>query len=238
MEKCIVYAGAVRGEGPYAVRELCSKGYHVILATHQKQDAEKIRQAVVSSSLPGTVDIVEGGQIPAECDPNTYQWAEKTYGAVYGIICAVGTPRVQELTDLNRKLEDCLNPDAYLHEVDHLLSSALGMTKAALPYLTRCCGSIVFVGSVEAMAEPYLGNPVEATARGCLEVLTLQLAHCLSVENVSVNCIARGIPEGVKLPGSQPGLVMRDEDFAACLLGLLEEGRSLAGQILIPGRWE
>lgn len=235
-----VFAGATAGDGVAAVKALCAGGMNVIMMTHMAARAKALVDEVNGLGFPGqcvAVGATPNG--PAEEDPAIYEELEKTYGSVDVIIANTGA------TGPATPMEE-LSSGQLMGNVEHLVTGAFNMLKAALPALRRSkAPRVIFMTTVEGVRGGVHESFANAVAKGAVHALALNAAARLAGENITVNCIAKGaIPrvEGLHegdadpadfLPVLPMGRLGTPEDLAELICYLAsEESAYVTGQTI------
>lgn len=243
---CVI-AGGSAGDGIDTVKELCRAGMNVVMATHQAEKAKALVEEINGLGFAGKCEAIgETERGPAEEDAETYRYIAETYGSVDVIISNTGD------TGSAKAIED-LSAEALMKEVEHLVAGAFKMARAALPFLRESkAPRIILMSSVEGIYGGRRGSFANAVAKGAVHALALNMAARLAVENITVNCIAKGaIPraEGIRPGNTDPetfmpyipmGRLGTPQDLAqtVCYLASEEAGYVTGQTICVSGGLE
>jgi len=235
-----VFAGATAGDGTAAVKALCAGGMNVIMMTHQAERAKALVDEVNSMCLPGKCAACGAGPDgPAEENPASYEKLVREYGSVDVIISNTGG------IGRDVPMEETDTADL-IHDIEHLVSGAFNMLKAALPTLRKSkAPRVIFMTTVEGVNGGVHESFSNAVAKGAVHSLALNAAARLAPEGITVNCISKGpIPrvEGLHpgdvdvtkmLPAIPMGRLGRPEDLAELICFLAsEESSYITGQTI------
>ncbi len=182
-----VFSGATAGDGVDTVKALCAGGMNVVMMTHQEERARALVEEINACGFPGRCAAV-GARLdgPAEENPETYEALCKEYGSVDVIISNTGgigkDIPMEELSDTEM-----------MRIVNHLLTGAFNMLKAALPSLKKSnAPRVIFMSTVEGVYGGVHESFSNAVAKGAVHSLSLNAAARLAPSGITVNCIAKG----------------------------------------------
>lgn len=239
-----VMAGGSAGDGIDTVKELCRGGMNVVMTTHQTEKARALAEKINGLGFVGKCEAVgETGRGPAEEDEKTYRYIAETYGSVDVIISNIGD------TGSAKAMEE-LSAEELMKEIEHLVAGAFKMAAAALPFLRESrAPRIILMSSEEGIYGGRRGSFANAVAKGAVHALALNMAARLALENITVNCIAKGaIPrtEGIRPGNADPkvflpyipmGRLGTPQDLAqtVCYLASEETGYVTGQTICVSG---
>ena len=186
LERVVIITGAASGIGAAIARRLAAPGTALMLHTRRNEaglsavaEAARASGADVATDLRDLGDDGAGAAVVAA--------SVAAFGRVDQIVSNAGFADKRRIGDFD--LQDYRASSAIIAE------AFLGMTEAALPYLTASdWGRVVAISSF--VAHTFGANdvifPSTAAAKGAVEALAKALAYQLASEGVTVNCVAPG----------------------------------------------
>lgn len=180
-------AGASRGLGRAAARELADEGGRVALCSRNEDRiisaAEDIREETGAEVLPLVCDVTEEEQIEAAIAETV-----STFGALHVLVTNAGGPPSGTATE-------CA-PTNYREAVELNLMSTIALCDAALPHLKTAAedddhARIVMVTSISAK-QPIASLALSNTARAGVQGYAKSLATDLGPTGITVNTILPG----------------------------------------------
>jgi 3-oxoacyl-[acyl-carrier protein] reductase len=189
-------AGSERGIGFAAARALARQGARIALTATSARVHERARE-IGSGALAATADLT---------DPVAAQ------GLVAHVVGALG--RVDILVNNAGMVQSGvapgggsfadLSPEQWSREIDINLTTAVNVTRAALPgMIERRSGRVIFVSSVTGPLVAIPGESGYATAKAGMEGLMRTLAFETGAQNITVNSVAPGWIETASSPEAE-----------------------------------
>ena len=240
LERVVIITGAASGIGAAIARRLAAPGTALMLHTRRNEaglsavaEAARASGADVATDLRDLGDDGAGAAVVAA--------SVAAFGRVDQIVSNAGFADKRRIGDFD--LQDYRASSAIIAE------AFLGMTEAALPYLTASdWGRVVAISSF--VAHTFGANdvifPSTAAAKGAVEALAKALAYQLASEGVTVNCVAPGYTQ--KDSGAHQGVsdegwrmaadlapmktLVAPDDVAAAAFLLGRDAARITGQVI------
>ncbi len=180
-------AGASRGLGRAAARELANEGCRVALCSRNEDRiisaAEDIREETGADVLPIVCDVTEDAQVEAAIAETV-----STFGGLHVLVTNAGGPPSGTATE-------CVPAD-YREAVELNLMSTIALCDAALPHLTTAAedddhARIIMVTSISAK-QPIASLALSNTARAGVQGYAKSLATDLGPTGITVNTVLPG----------------------------------------------
>lgn len=186
--KVALVAGASRGIGLAATRELLSEGCNVAITGRDADSLERARGELVEQFPDRSVLALEGDmRVPRDVERAVTRTV-KEFGGLHHAVANVGSGR--------GPTESAVGLEVWRDFIDENLFSAVLVSEHAQPAM-RDGGSIVFVGSIAGLEFHPAPLPY-SVAKAALVRYTRDLARRLAPEGVRVNLVA---PGNVLAPG-------------------------------------
>jgi gluconate 5-dehydrogenase len=172
--------GASRGLGQVAAIALADAGASVIL---NGRDASALKRSVAAIRETGGLAEAICGDLITE----TEQIVDRAVALNGGLDVVVHAAAARDRRPTNE-----LSSSAFGDLLESNLTSAYGLARTAIPYLTRSdAGRLIFITSIAAQLAR-AGDPAYAAAKGGLSALTRSLAVEFGKAHFTVNAIAPG----------------------------------------------
>ena len=210
-ESVYLILGATGGIGSAISEKLSTLGAQIVLASHNEQKLNTLKNIVEGSSF--VVDVTDFDQVQ-----EAVQFSLDTYGRLDGVVNCVGSILLKpaHLTSLDEYNETlALN----LHSSFYLLKAA------ARPMMKQKSGSIVFMSSAVARTG-IVNHEAIAAAKAGLTGLALSAAATYARWNIRVNCVAPGLvdtPLSAHLLANEKSKAASESMHALGRLGTAEE---------------
>lgn len=176
--KVVIITGASSGIGAAAARAFAAAGARVVLAARDEPMLREVAATLPARSLVVPTDVAVPEQVAA-----LVQRAVAEFGAIDILINNAGVGLAAPVAVLE---------EAELHRAMQVnLFGPLALTQAALPFLRRSHGQVMFVSSVVGLrALPYLGG--YAATKAALDRLSESLRVELRGSGVAVTLVRPG----------------------------------------------
>ena len=180
-------AGASKGLGKAAARELAKEGCRVALCSRDEaritSAADDIRDETGSEVLPLVCDVTDEAQVEAAIAETV-----DTFGGLHVLVTNAGGPPSGAATEAD--------PADYREAVELNLMSTISLCDAALPHLRSAAEAddharIIMVTSVSAK-QPIPTLALSNTARAGVQGYAKSLADDLGTEGITVNTVLPG----------------------------------------------
>ncbi|KAL8939495.1 MAG: hypothetical protein Q9216_003323 [Gyalolechia sp. 2 TL-2023] len=171
--KTIVVTGASRGIGSAIAEYLISHSHNVVLLARSAEPLEKLRE-----KSPDQVSICSGDLADFSFADKGVETAIKKFGRLDGLILNHGV--LEPATRIANS-----DPEAWRRSFDVNFISLVAFIKAALPYLRKCNGRVIFTSS-GASTKAYSTWGAYGASKAAMNHLNLTLA----AEEPSVTCVS------------------------------------------------
>jgi NAD(P)-dependent dehydrogenase (short-subunit alcohol dehydrogenase family) len=168
-DRVVIITGSTRGIGRATAAEMAGQGATVVLNGRNRERLEETRKSLEESGC--RVLAVPGDVTSPEESNYVIDETIKTFGRIDVLINNAGI--------IMRGAFEDIQPEVFQRVIQVNLLGSVYPTMAALPFLRKTCGSLVFISSIAGlrgfpMASPYSASKMALTALA--ESLKVELA--------------------------------------------------------------
>ena len=181
-DRVAIVAAASKGLGRAVAEELAAEGAAVVIGARTRAPLEAAMAEIVRRGGRAHA-VVADVSIPAEAQ-GLVEAAERTFGPVDILVTNTGGPRAGRF--------ETLSPDDWGQATRLLLTSAVELTRAALPAMrARRWGRIINITSIAAK-QPVEGLMLSNSLRSAVIAFARTLANEVAADGITVNNLLPG----------------------------------------------
>lgn len=204
--KVAVVTGGGTGIGLATAEQFIEQGAKVVVTGRREEPLEKLKER-----FPESVEYISADVTTVEGQKAIVNFAKEKFGGIDVLVNNAGAHIMKPLSDTSQ------DEISQLYSVN--VFAPLGLTRAALPLLSKRKGSVVNVSSVVGQAA-MANNSVYGSTKAAVDYATRSLAMELGPEGVRVNAVAPGL---TRTPMAEPFL--NDEQMVGMMVGMTPMGR-------------